>query len=511
LRIWNVALPKLRLPTKYYAFLAHFGLPDSPENLRRIRAYLDNLSELRSTTCDWALSSVELARHARVAGTQEPLPEAAKAGKIRLDRLPHLDLGFFDPWVADSAQKGMTRFEVNVNSSNNGREREAIRLATAQTLDPNSKEGWEIVLWLYAELRRYALSRGMKSIWAKVDDEIPPEHLPAWNAGARRYRSIGYRTYTTDTGTIPRNAAWLQTKNATSDAWQVALGATKDFLTLTRHPVSYEPRREKVTLPWAQYTNGDATDTWATIQPFFTGDRPTHMVDNIEVFANGQKLRFKGGSGWGNREHGVAMEYAGHLYISLPDGSDPSGATIEVAYRLRKMGGKGAPPVRLDPGDEVWFYGGGNSPYRAPYADGRRYAWLACALGMDGYGYWTYLWWNRQDILVWQDTASHQIIVSPSWEGLRDGNEDAAYFLELKRRIGDKGADRLRQTLFKSKKALLPLRERRSEIFVWDDIEADYAAFNLAKREILRRLSGSPPILTQRRRAVYQDISTMRR
>ncbi|MCC6443703.1 MAG: hypothetical protein IT210_09650 [Armatimonadetes bacterium] len=487
LKVWNVRLPSSRFLNKYYAFLTHFGLPDSPENRRRIAAYLENLAELRSATCDWALSTAEMARHARVAATSEPLPKAAEAGRIRPDALPRLDLSFFDPWVAESARLGMTRFEINANSGNGPNEAEAIRLATGQAMDPQSEAGWKIVLWLYAELRRYALAKGMKSAWAKVDDEIPPEHIPAWNSGAARFRSIGYRAYTTDTGTIPRNADWLNAKNKTSDAWQVAIGATRDFLTITRRPVSYIERREKVAIPWASYASGDAVETWATLRPFFSGDKPTQSVDKIEIYANGRKMRFKGGSGWGNRERGAAMEYAGHLYISLPDGGDPNNASIEAAYRLRRTGPKGKPPVRLDPEDEVWYYGGGN--YRASYADSRRYPWLACAFGMDGYGYWTYLWWNRQDILVWYDELSGKIINSSAWEGLRDGNEDAAYFLELVLRQKGKKNDALRRLLFLEPRSPLRLKEKRSEIFAWDDIEGDFETFNRAKRAILKELA----------------------
>ncbi|MER3405684.1 MAG: hypothetical protein C4289_11430 [Chloroflexota bacterium] len=482
-------LPAVRLPAKYYAFLSHFGAPDNPEDLPRTKALLDDLARLRSTTCDWAYPLYELVRRARIAETGELLTAAAWAGRVDLQALPRLDLSAFDPWVAASAARGMTRFEINVDSVNTWREQTAIREATGRDLDPNTEDGWKVVLWLYSELRRYALSRGMESTWAKVDDEIPPEQIPTWIAGARRFQSIGYRTYTTVTGSIPRNEAWMNAMNPASDGWQTSIVTSRDFLTLTRQPLAYTTYRRKVDLRWGLYTNGGAKDTWATLQRFFP---EPELVDQIEVWANGQKMRWKGGSGWGNQERGVAMEYGGHLYISLPDGGNPNQALIEVAYRVRQPVTEGPPAVQLDKTDEVWVYGGRTMPHRDEYTHGRRYGWLTLALNVDGYGYWTYYWWQPEHRLVWYDEQTGVITHSPAYEGLRDGNEDAAYVLELKRRTGEPGVDALAEALWKGAAAPLRLEERKDGPYVWDDISADYAAFNLAKREVLRRLAALP-------------------
>lgn len=227
--VWNVPLPAVRLPTKYYAFLGNMGTPYKSEDLLRIKALLHDLARLRSTTCDWAYPLNELVRRARIAETGELLTAAARAGRVNLNSLCRLDLSAFDQWVAASAAMGMTRFEINVDSVNSLRELMAIKEATWRELDPNTEEGWRVVLWLYSELRRYALSRGMESTWAKVDDEIPPEQIPAWIAGASRFRSIGYHTYTTITNAIPRNEAWLNAMNPVSDGWQVSIVTSRIF------------------------------------------------------------------------------------------------------------------------------------------------------------------------------------------------------------------------------------------------------------------------------------------
>ena len=495
--VWNVPLPAERaIGMKPYAWIMSLAGQelDTPEKRRRLEVFLDDLQALRNTVCDWAYGPYFFLPRVKVRATGETLAAAGKAGHITLDHLPDLDFSYYDPWVEGCARRGMTRFEINVGAENGWREAGFIEGVLGKKLDPNSEDGWKVMSWLYVQLGSYVRGRGMRETWAKIDDEIAPEHIPAWLAGAKRYRAMGYRTYTTNTGAIPRNAAWLREMSTGSDGWQVAYVYARDFLDLTRRTWSYEERRDPVEIPWAAYGNGGARDTWATRRPFFAGDRPANRCEDIVVLANGQPLTRKGGSGWGNQEHGVCMEWSGHLYVSLPDGSDPSKARMEVRYRLRTPGGDGKPPVALDAESDFWYYGGGN--YRSTYESSRRMAWLACALGANGYGYWTYWWHTPTDRLTWYDDATGHMTRSPAWEGLRDGNEDAAYYRTLRRRLqakGDKaGLARLDALTSAAEDAPLRMGEVRKEAFVFDDLvgATAYQRFNAAKREVLRQLFG---------------------
>lgn len=493
--VWNARLPQRpTFGTQMYAFLptlSDYNL-DEPAR-RRFLVYMDNLQALRVDSCEWAVAPYYPAMRATVRGRGELLTDWARAhpGASPTD-LPDVDFRYYDLWFDECVQRGMTRFIAHVGAVNGWREGSLIQHALGRELDPNSEEGWQVVLWYYSQLREYARQKGFTSFWAKLDDEIPLEHIPAWNAAARRFQSIGYRTYTTNTGAIARSATLLNSMNETSDAWQVALCLSRDFMDLTRRSAAFEHRREVCDLRWGPYTNGGAVDTWATLVPFFAGDRPAERVDEIQVFADGVPLTMRDGSGWGNKDRGVAHVWAGHPYVSLPDGGDPNKARIEIAYRLRTTSEGGTPPVQIKPGAEVWYYGGGN--YRQPYEAARAYAWRVCAFRMDGYGYWTYLWWNQEDILVKLNPDTYELAVSAAWEGLRDGNEDADYFRMAEARLRDapdeEGLRRLRAVFAPDEGAPLRMGEVRSEVFAWDDfLQPTFAAYNQAKRAALQVLA----------------------
>lgn len=93
-----------------------------------------------------------------------------------------------------------------------------------------------------------------------------------WLEGARHYRTAGYHPFTANTGNIPRSASLLREVNWESDAWQVALCLSRDFMDLTRRGATFETRREPITGRWEMYTNGGAVDTWVT--PAFGRERP---------------------------------------------------------------------------------------------------------------------------------------------------------------------------------------------------------------------------------------------
>ncbi len=149
--------------------------------------------------------------------------------------------------------------------------------------------------------------------------------------------------------------------------------------------------------------------------------------------------------------------------------------------------------VRLDEGDQIWYAGSGN--YSKPYEEGRANAWRARAIGAHGYSWWSYRWgWaNSKDQIVWYDEEAERMIHSPTWHGLRDGNEDAAYYHMLQQQLQAKGdeAGLARLAALTGSNEDAPLRMVKTQYaFVCDDFvkTIGYRQFNHAKREILRML-----------------------
>jgi hypothetical protein len=495
INIWNVSLPKERnIGLKPYAWIVSLSGEDieKEETRKKLEVFLDNLSELRCNVCDWAYAPFNFLKRVKIKGTDKTLEQAGKNKEISFESLPEFDFSFYDPWIEGAIKRGMTRLEINVGSQNGWREGSFIKgLFPDKNIEPNSEDGWKIISHLYKEFKKYCQEKGMKEFWAKIDDEIPPEHIPVWNEGAKRYRAMGYKTYTTITGSLPRDSKYLNEMNPYSDGWQVAWSSTKIFFDLTKKGWRFEEVLEEIKTTWGKYTNGGAIDTWCTLTPYFIGEKSPEKIEDLALFADGIELKRKGGSGWGNKEKGVFMEWGGHLYVSLPEGKNPNEAKIEAKYKIRKLDEKAQPLVNLDPDDEIWFYGGGN--YSQNYSEARKYGWFACAIDAKGYGYWTYWWWEPQHRLVWYDEKENKMINSPAYEGLRDGNEDAEYFFLLMKKLKEKGMEKeienIKKSLFTSNEALLKLEETKSHIFIYDTFNyVSYFKFNNAKREILKQI-----------------------
>lgn len=496
LTVWNARLPQRPLlGTQWYAFLPSLSSYTLDEPARaRFLAYLDNMQKLRCDNLDWAVGAHEPAVHLRVRDTGELLTDWGKAHpEATAEKLPDLDFGHYALWFDEPVKRGMTRFVAHLPAHNGWREAALIKAVFPdREVGPDSEEGWAVMIWYCHQLRRYAAEKGFTSFWAKIDDEIAAEHIPGWLTAARRYKAAGWRPFTTNTGGICRSEALLRQMNQESDAWQVALPLSRDFRRLTTMAASYEARREPIDRAWGRYTNGGAVDTWCVLEPLFTGERHYEHIDEVTVFADGVELQLRGGSPWGNEERGVFFTHGAYVYLALPNGGDPNEARIETGYRQRTLRPSDTPAVPLEPTDEVWYYGGGK--YSQPYEAARAYAWRAVAWNMRGYGYWTYLWWNGEDVLVRYDEDTGLLQVSAAWEGLRDGNEDADYFLlaeaSLRERGDAAGVEKLRSALGTQDEAVLPMGERRAEIYAWDDfIEPTYARYNAAKRRALAVLA----------------------
>ncbi|UCE47999.1 MAG: hypothetical protein JSW47_20665, partial [Phycisphaerales bacterium] len=338
--IHDVALPQERT-IRMKPFSCMFGLSGAdihkPETRKRLEVFLDDLAALRNPVCDWiyTYNPANVLHQVKIAGTDQTLYAAGQAGIIDINNLPDLDFSFFDPWIAGSAEHGMTQFETNVRLYLTEHERAFVQGVLGDDIVCTDEISWKTLMWLHSQFRDYAISRGMTETWARLDESPSPETIPDYVQTARRYQKIGYRTYTGTVDRFTRDATYLNQLNAQSDSWYMTYFNVQDFVALTH------------------------------------------------------------------------------------------------------KAGKAA--VQLDEADQIWYAGSGN--YSIPYETGRASAWRARAIGAHGYSWWSYRWgWaNSKDQIVWYDEETERIIHSPTWHGLRDGNEDAAYYHMLKQRLRTKG------------------------------------------------------------------------
>jgi len=152
------------------------------------------------------------------------------------------------------------------------------------------------------------------------------------------------------------------------------------------------------------------------------------------------------------------------------------------------------PSIQLDTDDELWFYGGGGG-YRTPYKTARSYGWKMCAFDLDGYGFWTYLRNDGKNMLVRYNSQTRELIRTAAVEGIRDGNEDAAYFMALKEKYQKTGNTQGIRSLYakcftSENDAFLEMDWIRKKIWKWYDFTTanTYVEFNRSKQEVLRLL-----------------------
>lgn len=491
----------------YYAISSLSGGCDlsSPKALAALRAHLDALQEIRANIVDWLANPWELLRFARIADTGERLAEVVQRDpqRITLNQLPHLDFSAFDPWIEEARKRGFNRLETYYEWSDDWRAQATLKAATGRDIAPMSDAGKAVRDWVWRELIAYWKSHGFLEIWCKISDEISPEAVPDYIESAKVVQSLGMRPYTTITSHIAQRALLINEMNPYCDEWQVGQGLTSDFLTAITRKFAVEPREQAITAAWGPYTNGGAKDTWAT--QLFEGVLPVAYRDVLElhVFEGDRELEARGGSPWGNSDHGVFFLYGNYLYLSLSDGADPNtaGRILTVRCVVRVPSETGEPLARLDPTDELWFYGGGSSPFRIPYEDNRRLGWWAgwegaTSLGYPyvGYGFWCYDWWQETEHLCRFSADFSERTDSPAFLGLRDGNEDAAYLRVLQDRLKAHPHPavqaRLEALIGPQETAPLRIGERSYEVYRWRDfLPVDSPQpFREAKRAVLEML-----------------------
>jgi hypothetical protein len=494
--IHDVALPQQRtMRMKPFSCMVSLSGVDihEPETRKRLEVFLDDLAALRNTVCDWVYTynPANVLHQVKIAGTDQTLQAAGQAGIIDINNLPDIDFSFFDPWIAGAVKHGMTHLEINVRLYITEHERAFVKGVLGNDIVCSDEISWKTLMWLYGQFRDYVQSRGMTETWARIDTPLEPDMIPDYVQTARRYQKIGYRTYTDNIDGFARNAKWLNQLNAQSDSWYMSYWQIQAFLALTSKAWEYEKRQETVGIQWAPYDNGGAVCTWCTPKPFFSEDI-VHHVQDVVVSVNGKPLERRSGSGWANKERGVYMHWGPYLYVCLPDGGNPNEVKMQVNYTLRQPT-QGKPAVQLDEGDQIWYGTSGN--YTKSYEEARATSWRACADGAHGYSWWCYWLDNSKNCIVWYDQESERMIHSPTWHGLRDGNEDAAYYHILQERLkaeaDQEGLARLAALTGKSKGAPVRLTKVRDLYgVVYHDIDPTngYRQFNQAKREVLRML-----------------------
>lgn len=494
--IHDVVLPQKRTirmkPFSWFDQLSGLDI-QKPEARRRLEVFLDDMALLRNTVCDWGVmyNPNNVLPYVKIRGADQTLQAAGRAGVISINDLPDLDFSFFDPWIGGSAKRGMTVLEMNVHLTITEHDRAFVKAVLGQGADDSDDTCWKLLMWLYGQFRNYALSCGMTETWAWIARPHESDAIPISVQTARRYQEIGYRTYFANIDDVARDPKRLNQLNAQSDGWYLSYWQMHAFLDLTYQVWEPEKRQETIGTKWAAYENGGAESTWWTPKPYFS-EAIVDRVRDVVVSVNSKPLQYKQGIGWANKEHGVYMYWDGSLYVCLPDGGNPNEINLHVSYTLRQPT-QGKPAVRLDDGDQIWYATNGN--YAKPYAEARATAWRVCVDGTHGYSWWCY-WLNESpNCIVWYDQETEQMIHSPTWHGLRDGNEDAAYYRVLQERLkarGDReGLARLAALTGPSPTAPIRLGEPKDPFgLVYHDIAPTngYRQFNQAKRVVLQML-----------------------
>jgi len=470
-----------------------------PEKLGRLDAILAAYAAIGGDVLDWNAVWARIIPHVKIARGGRSLAEVAKNAPetLDLDRLPQLDFSYFDPWLEAAKRHGVTRVETYMMHP--GHPQLGWRLLTPAVgrgrVQPGTPEARRVVVWFYAEMKRWFQSHGFHGFFAKVSDEISPEDIPRYLEAAEVAREAGWRPFTTITGMIARTASLLEQMDPLCDQWQLSFGLKDDFLSLLERKFTLVEKRIVLAGRWAPYRNGGAENTWA-LRVFgknsATGIRAAD-VETFELREDGKPLKHKGGSPWGNRRRGIvctAGSLKTHLYVSPFDGSDPNGHKYELVVTLRQPSADGNPLVRIDATDEIWCYGGSSRPFRRPYDSSWVYPVMALVHEFDGYGLWAFYHWNKTERILWIDERTHRITVSPVYCGYRDGWRDALLFAQLARAAGRKA---LESIVGESEKAILRVGPKSREVYRYRTVlnAADPLARNRARALALRRLGGS--------------------
>ena len=440
-RVWPIKLPKQSmLPFNSFSSLMTMGMGQylTGEDKTMFPAMLDALEHLGNRVAQFPMSfnNSGFLGKARVKGTGLTIYEYAKEhGPLKLEALPDLDLSYYDPAIELLKERGVTRVEFQTAISGLGARWQSMPFFAKRVMNrevTDEAEGWPILMCLGKQVRDYLRRRGLTDLWVKIADEIAPADIAPWLESARRWRSLGYKTHTTNTAGIPRNARLLRRMAEQSDGWQVAHCFLRDFINRTRKGSSTSRHRSELrTSRWSQYRNGGAVNTYCFARPHdpFPPEIKTEQIEDLVVFADGKPLdMLVGRSPWGNKKEGVSFRLGKMIYVSLPQGQDPRTARIVIEYLARRVEETGKPTVELERKDSQWYYGGGGGYFRDDYLRMRRYTWIGCYYGLAGRAHYVFYHWVAKRRLVWYEKGK-RLIFSPAYEGLRDAADDSAYYM----------------------------------------------------------------------------------
>ncbi|MFA5645737.1 MAG: hypothetical protein WDA18_05210 [Candidatus Ratteibacteria bacterium] len=415
----------------------------------------------------------------------------AKHGPITIETLPDLNFSEFDPAIKILKERGMTHIEFQTGMAGiagGWQQWDSFARSAFKRPFADEEEGWKVQMWAASQFRDYLHSRGITDLWAKISDEIAADKIPAWLNAAKRWRAIGYKTFTTNSIGIPRSVEHLAQMNTGSDGWMIQTSFSRDFFDRTRRGSALTPMKSELAPPtWSKYSNGGALNTWVVprgFKPFPEGVDPI-KVEDFAITADGKPLDFKHGrSPWGNTKENIAFRSGNSIYVSLAGGASPKDTKFEITWKVHSTTA-GKPAVQLEHADEQWYYGGGY--FTTGYLDTRKSTWLGSLFQLHGRGHYVVYHWLPERRLFWYEKGK-PIVFSPAYEGLRDSEEDSAYY----RTLVAKGASQevLDSIVGFSEKAAVPFAERRSEFMAWDDVAetVTYHDFNLAKRRMLEAL-----------------------
>jgi hypothetical protein len=492
--VYPVALPKKNyLRIKGYAPVTSFtGGPNFPKNIdERLAHAVPLFTQMGGRVMDWTVNRHQILPHVLVKSTGQHL--TAKHEPFSLDQLPDLDFSYYLPLWNAFLRNGVDQFDLRLGLYPNNEFQPVIDavLGRKSGVKAGTPQADRMLLWYFGQLRQAVANAGFTRFFCKIGDEFGPEQIPAYNRIADLIRQVGYRPYSTMTGTIPRTPSAIEQINPHLDQWQLGFGSKDVFFNLIRNPYRVDIKTIPIKGAWGQYQNGSAKDTWGL--PFFGRQVTQSLQDlvDLQILENGKPLKAISGSPWGNTERGVFFTGGAYLYISPSDGT-PADKTYTAVMKVRVPDADGRPLVKIDPTDEIWMYGGGTKPFHTPHDQFRRYGWIAAADGMQGFGVWAYWWWQPTERLVFYDDKTNTTTLTPAYWGVRDGWEEGQYLCQAMDGMSARQrAEFLKGIISTDKGASLRLVEENQEIYHFMTVgnSGDPDAWVAAKRKVLTYLS----------------------
>jgi hypothetical protein len=454
-KVWPVNVPNIQpFHLRGYGTLTPMtgGYDITPETLKMTETLFKAYHEIGGDVLDWSVSWPNMDRNLKIAGTDQTVTAWRKLHlkefetKVPAD-WPKVDFSYYDPWVELAKQYGVTRVASYMGFQ-------------PRNMTPAEED------WMLVNLKTYLQDQGLQGFFCKIADEISPENIPDYIVAAKRARADGWRPFTTVTGLIARTASDINQINPYLDEWQLGYGSTEFFKNITTQPYALETKTTAVPNQWGKYGNGGAKSTFG--QKLFgtlIKSDPAE-TENIGVFQDGKPLQRIGGSPWGNQLPGAFVAgISDYLYVSPFEGTDINTAKITLQYQVRVPAKTGEPLAKIDPTDEVWFYGGGSRTYKNSYGAAAAYPLKALQGNYGGYGLYAFYRWNVDKILFY-DKDTEQVSFSPAYLGYKDGWDDACLMAWLR----DSKKIPLSQFFAESPNAPLRIGDVQSEVYRWKSI-----------------------------------------